>query len=141
MKSNTLVLALSLLSTVAIAQTPDSKKKVEAAIIRFSSSADEQNAIALEEILDKNFRLVMNQMFGSSETIAMTREVYLEKIRKKEFGGEKRELKIENVLINGKNASAKVLFKGSKMTFISLLQLSQDSSGNWKLVNDMPTLL
>ncbi len=140
MKTNTVVLLLSLLSTLTLAQTPDAKKKVESAIANFAKAADDQNTKALNYVLDKNFRLIMNQMFGSTETVVMSREAYLDKIEKKEFGGEKRELKIEAILINGKNASAKVLFKGSKMTFVSLLQLAQDTEGNWKLVNDMPTL-
>lgn len=140
MKTNTVVLVLSLLSTLTLAQTPDAKKKVESAIANFAKAADDQNTKALNYVLDKNFRLIMNQMFGSTETVVMSREAYLDKIEKKEFGGEKRELKIEAILINGKNASAKVLFKGSKMTFVSLLQLAQDAEGNWKLVNDMPTL-
>lgn len=140
MKTNTVVLVLSLLSTLTLAQTPDAKKKVESAIANFAKAADDQNTKALNYLLDKNFRLIMNQMFGSTETVVMSREAYLDKIEKKEFGGEKRELKIEAILINGKNASAKVLFKGSKMTFVSLLQLAQDAEGNWKLVNDMPTL-
>lgn len=141
MKTNVLTLALSLAPLFLTAQTVDKKKEVEEAIITFGKSADAQDVKALDLVLDKNFRVLMNQMFGSTETMAMSKETYLDKIGKKEFGGEKRDVKIEQVIVNGKNASAKVTFKGSKMTFVSLLQLSQDASGKWKIVNDAPTVL
>jgi ketosteroid isomerase-like protein len=141
MKTNLLTLALSLAPLLLAAQTVDEKKKVEEAIITFGKSADAQDVKALDLVLDKNFRVLMNQMFGNTETVAMYKEMYLDKIGKKEFGGEKREVKIEQVIINGKNASAIVTFKGSKMTFVSLLQLSQDANGKWKIVNDAPTVL
>jgi ketosteroid isomerase-like protein len=141
MKTNLLTLALSLAPLLLTAQTVDEKKKVEEAIITFGKSADAQDVKALDLVLDKNFRVLMNQMFGNTETVAMYKEMYLDKIGKKEFGGEKREVKIEQVIINGKNASAIVTFKGSKMTFVSLLQLSQDANGKWKIVNDAPTVL
>lgn len=141
MKTNAAVIVLSLLATLSMAQTPTEKKKVESAIYLFAKSGDLQDSKSLEALLDANFRLAMNQLFGSKEVVIMTREMYLDKINKKEFGGDKREVKIENLVIVGKNASAKVQFKGSKMTIISLIQLVQNATGEWKLVNDIPAVI
>ena len=141
MKTNAVILALSLFSSLSMAQVPDEKKKIESAIISFAKFADSQDSKSLDELLDKNFRLVMNQLFGSKEVVIMTREIYLEKISKKEFGGDKREVKIENLIVVGKNASARVQFKGAKMKLVSLIHLVQNSGGEWKLVNDVPTVI
>ena len=64
----------------------------------------------------------------------------LEKIRNKEFGGDSRKVKIENLLLNGSTASAKVSFAGSQMSTMNLLTLVQASDGTWKLVSDMPVI-
>ena len=141
MKNNLITLFFALICSIGYAQTPKEKENVESAIRRFGELADRQDDQSLALVLDDNFRLVMNQMFGSVEAMIMTKQMYLEKIKKKEFGGEKREVTIDQVVIVGKNASARASFKGSKMTFVSLIHLVQDKMGNWKLVSDMPTVL
>lgn len=141
MKNNLITLIFALLCSIGYSQTPKEKAAVESAIRRFGELADRQDDQSLALLLDDNFRLVMNQLFGSVETMIMTKQMYLDKIKKKEFGGEKREVTIDTVVVVGKNASAKASFKGSKMTFVSLIHLIQDKTGNWKLVNDMPTVL
>ena len=40
--------------------------------------------------------------------------------------------------MNGNTACAKVIFKGTKSTFISILNLVQDGNGAWKMVSDTP---
>jgi hypothetical protein len=60
----------------------------------------------------------------------------LRKIKSKEWGGDKRVVTIENVNINGKTASAKVIQKGTKSTFVSTMILLKDSTGNWTIVSD-----
>ena len=111
------------------------------ALQKFAKSGDNQDAAALDKLLDHNFRVVMNQLFGSTGVVVMTKEMYLDKIRNKEFGGDKREVKIEDLKIVGKSAHAKVTLKGSKMTFISFIQLVQDNTGTWKLVSDIPSVI
>jgi hypothetical protein len=80
----------------------------------------------------------MNRLFGSTEVSVMPREVYLDKIKSKEFGGDDRKLKIEDINVNGTNASTKVTFKGSKMTFVSIILLVKDGNGQWKLISEVP---
>jgi len=114
---------------------------VKKTIMQFATAADYQDPIILEEVLDTNFRVVMNRLFGSEGVTIMPREVYLAKIKNKEFGGDKREVTISNVTINGNTANALVSFKGSKMTFVSTLLLVLTNEGKWKLVADLPNVI
>ncbi|WP_416864806.1 MAG: nuclear transport factor 2 family protein [Imperialibacter sp.] len=116
-------------------------EEVKKTIMQFATAADYQDPIILEEVLDTNFRVVMNRLFGSEGVTIMPREVYLAKIKNKEFGGDKREVTISNVTINGNTANALVSFKGSKMTFVSTLLLVLTKEGKWKLVADLPNVI
>jgi len=116
------------------------EKAIEKTIMGFSKSGDQNDADKLATYLDDNYRIVMNRLFGSAEVSTMSKDLYLEKIRNKEFGGDSRKVKIENLLLNGSTASAKVSFAGSQMSTINLLTLVQASDGTWKLVSDMPVI-
>jgi hypothetical protein len=116
-------------------------EEVKKTIMQFATAADYQDPIILEEVLDTNFRVVMNRLFGSEGVTIMPREVYLAKIKNKEFGGDKREVTISNVTINGNTANALVSFKGGKMTFVSTLLLVLTKEGKWKLVADLPNVI
>lgn len=128
-----------LVGTVALSQTSESTL-VKETITAFAKAADNSDAADMEQYLDENFRIVMNRLFGSNTVNIMPREVYLEKIRTKEFGGENRKIQIEEVIMNGATACAKVTFQGAKMTFVSLMTLIKSESGTWKLVSDVPTV-
>ncbi|MEQ8530735.1 MAG: nuclear transport factor 2 family protein [Imperialibacter sp.] len=116
-------------------------EEVKKTIIQFATAADYQDPIILEDVLDTNFRVVMNRLFGSEGVAIMPREVYLAKIKNKEFGGDKREVTISNVTINGNTANALVSFKSNKMTFVSTLLLVLTREGKWKLVADLPNVI
>jgi hypothetical protein len=135
--SCTMVLFTSLSCT---SQNND-KKNIEMAIQGFSKAGDENNADLLQTYLDDNYRIIMNRLFGSSSVTILSKEMYSEKIRTKEYGGDKRIVKISQVIINGNSAFAKVNFKGSKMTFESLILLVKDGEGKWKLISDVPVVL
>ncbi len=142
MKKNVLVIVIAMVtSTTAWAQMPGDEQAVKEAVVRFAQSADQQNADALDELLDANFRVVMNRLFGSSEVSVLTKDIYLDKIRNKEFGGEERKVQIEEVAITGNTASAKVTFRGSKASFTSFLQLIKTEEAHWKLISDLPTII
>lgn len=115
-------------------------KNIETTIIKFAKAGDENNAENLATYLDDNYRIVMNRLFGSAEVSIMPKSLYLEKIASKEFGGDKRTLTIENMLVNGTSACAKVTFKSAKMTSVSIIVLIQDANGKWKLISDVPMI-
>jgi ketosteroid isomerase-like protein len=129
-----------LLSACATAQQSETEA-VKATIKNFSNAGDFNDAKTLDKYLDENYRVVMNQLFGSTEVVIMPRSVYLEKIASKEFGGDSRDITIEKVLVNGNTASAKVTFKGTKMTFVSIVTLVKHQNGEWKMLSDVPVVI
>lgn len=129
----------TLFTTIGSAQDLD-KKAITKTIETFSKAADRNDAVKLETVLDHNYRIIMNRLFGSTDVIVMNKATYLEKIKSKEYGGDKRELSIQDIMINGNTANAKVEFKGTKMTFCSILTFIKDSKNNWKLIQDVPII-
>ena len=133
------------LATIAIitarAQKPNDEQAVREVITHFAQSADQQNEDILDDLLDANFRVVMNRLFGSSEVSVLTKDAYLGKIRNKEWGGEPRKIRIEDLTIMGNTAYAKVAFRGSQASFVSLLQFIKTKEAHWKLISDLPTLM
>jgi hypothetical protein len=69
----------------------------------------------------------------------MSKSVYLDKIRNKEFGGDKQSIKIKEVIMSGTTASALVELVGAKATLSSLLTLVE-GDGQWKVVADCPII-
>ena len=113
---------------------------VRQTILSMAKAADQSNATELDQYLDTNYRVVINQLFGSTEVSILSKAVYLEKIRNREFGGDTREISIDHVVINGNSASAQVTFAGTKLTFVSLITLIKDQGGQWKLIGEIPTV-
>lgn len=143
MKKQLLILAVGAMTFAGCqAQSENTKnpemKKIEQTVHTFSQAGDSQDAEKLDDILDDNYRIVMNRLFGSSEVSVMSKSVYLDKIKIKEFGGDKREVTINEIILNNNIATAKATFKGEKSTFISNLQLIQNAEGDWKIVSDIP---
>ena len=133
------LMALVMATTVS-AKTSDEEKKIRKVIAAFAKAGDQQDADALASYLDDNYRVVMNRLFGSKTVNVLTKEAYLQKIRQKEFGGDARQVKIEHILLNGTTATAKVVLKGNKLTFVSILNLAQNADGEWKLISDLPMI-
>lgn len=141
MKSSILFILLAMVSMPINQTQPTDMEAIQSTITAFAKAADQNDAKTLAQYLDPNYRIVMNQLFGSSEVNIMPRAVYLDKIAKKEFGGDDRSLKFENISINGASASAIVLLKGKKMTFRSIFTLVKNAEGKWKLVSDVPVII
>lgn len=140
MKHFMFILTLTLLASTASQAQNSDVQAIHATIEAFAQAGDHNNADRLAEVLDDNYQVVMNQLFGSQEVSVMPRAIYLEKIRSKEFGGDDREVTVESVLLNGLTASAKVSLVGEKMTAVSILTLVKDAEGQWKLIGDMPAI-
>jgi Putative lumazine-binding len=113
---------------------------VQQVIRLFAEAGDKQDVSSLEGLLDPSYRIVMNQLFGSAEVNVMDRSTYLGKIASKEFGGDKRTVKILSTDILGNTAVVKVVFAGEKLTFTSQIQLVKNAKGEWKLISDTPTM-
>jgi Putative lumazine-binding len=138
--STILLLVLSTNLTI-MAQSTKDEKSIAETITKFVNAADQQNDQKLEAVLDSNFRLSLNQMFGGKGLMFIDKQTYLNKIKAKEFGGDKRQVKLEQVVVVNNNASVKATFTGSKMTIVTLLQLVRTNTGEWKILSDLPTVL
>ena len=110
----TVLMFLVLFSVVGFSQQKTDEKDIERTILLFAKLGDQQDADGLENLLDTNFRIVMNQLFGSEEIMVMSREVYLGKIRKKEFGGDQRKVRVHHTALNGNIAASRVSYEGEK---------------------------
>jgi len=142
MKIKLFIVSMALLYAIgSYGQSSQEKTAVKQVITQFADLTANQDATSLADILDPTFRVVMNQLFGSKEVMSMDRAAYLEKIQNKEFGGEERKVEIHSIDVNGKTAQAKVSFKGDAMTFTSYLNFVQVASGEWKLIQDLPTVM
>lgn len=136
MKNTILMLAIVLSGTFASAQ----KEEIREVINTFAKAGDKNDADKLAACLDDNYRVVMNRLFGSNEVMIMPKDAFVEKIRSKEFGGDDRDVTISDIVVSGTTASAKVRYKGKKMTSVSLVTLIQNPSGDWKMVNETPII-
>lgn len=134
------LLILILLSIMTHLETVAQKEKedVKNTITRFVEAADAQNAEELAEVLDEKFRLILNQLLGSSEVTAMDRQTYLQLIKDKKLGGDKRSIEFVSLEVMNQNASVRVKLKGSVLAFESFIQLIKTPEGKWKLINDLP---
>ncbi len=131
-------MAIGLFTVFNLQAQKEDIQEIKKIIQQFSDAGDEQDFQTLDALLDDNYRIVMNRLFGSKEVSVMPKQAYLSKIKSKEFGGDKREVKIHEVLVNGNTATAKVTLKGQKATFISFLDLVKTENGAWKLISDTP---
>ncbi len=140
MKKLILTAIAGILFSVNLYSQTNDMEAVKQTITAFSKAGDTNDVSELEKHLDDNYRVVMNRLFGSTEVAVMPRAAYIEKIRTKEFGGDTRKLTIENIVVNGNTASARVTFAGTKMTFVSLITLVRDNEGAWRLISDVPVI-
>jgi hypothetical protein len=133
------VALLSLLEiNVHRSAAPDAPGKVRKVIELFVKAGDARNADQLDSVLHSHFRVVANQLMGSTSINVITKDQYLVLMREGKLGGDKRTLEIQSVEIIDKNASAKVKITGNVVTFESFYHLIQNNEGQWQLVQDLP---
>ncbi|PCE66629.1 nuclear transport factor 2 family protein [Sediminicola luteus] len=116
-------------------------EKIRTLIQNFSEAGDRQDAAELDQYLHPHYRIVMNRLFGSHELTIMDKSTYLDKIKRKEFGGDQRKVIVEEPKLNGNTAYAKVRFVGKQMQFNSLILAVKDGQGNWFLLSESPVVV
>ena len=124
--------------TMNVAKAQTEKEEVKNVITQFVQAADIQDADQVATLLHEDFRVVMNQLFGSTDVSFMNKSVYVQLIRDRKMGGDKRTIDFVSVDVVNHNASVKVLLKGKTMVFESLLHLIKTADGKWQLINDLP---
>lgn len=133
--------SLLIAGTLSQALGQTEQENIAKAIKTFANAADQRDVKTLDKILNAEFRLAMNQLFGSQELTTMNKAMYLKMIEDGKLGGEERKLEILEINEFKNNASCIVRFTGSKARFQTFLQLAKDVKGNWTIVNDLPALL
>ena len=128
-----------MLSSMTFTSTPTTKG-VEKTIKQFVQAGDNQDVKTMNELLHNDYRIVMNQVFGSDQITTVSKEMYLSKLESKEWGGDKRSCAIQSIEVNDKNAVATVRLVGEKMTMTSQIVLVQTSTGNWLIIEDIPVI-
>jgi hypothetical protein len=119
----------------------DDHEAVEKVIKAFSKAGDERNVAKIEQLTSADYRIVMNQLFGSNEISTMDRATYILMIETKKFGGDERTVKVNSIIISGYNAVADVVLSGKEMNLRSIFTLCKDNEGKWVLLSDTPTVL
>jgi Putative lumazine-binding len=105
---------------------------------RYVKAGDARNTDQLDSLLHDHFRVVANQLLGSTAINVISKDQYLTLMREDKLGGDIRTLDIQSLEIIGKNASAKVKITGKALTFESFYHLIQNTEGQWQLVQDIP---
>lgn len=132
-------LMLALIMLGGIVQTANAQEDLDAitrAIEKFATAGDHQDETVMAEVLHPQYRVVWNDP-GKGTLTVLDRDTYLDLIRSKKIGGDKRTVQIESIeLINGDNALIKTSLKGEKADFQSLLSLVKNEDGDWFLIQD-----
>lgn len=135
-----ILLPFIMITFQSLGQTHQEKIQIENLVKEFALMGEQQDAEQLNDLLHDEFRIVMNQLFGSKEVSIMTKQLYLQKIKDKEFGGDKKTVVLSDLSILGNNASAKVQFKGEKTSFTSLIHFVRNIMDEWKLIEEIPVM-
>lgn len=134
----TLLFASALIGSVNLDQ--QDQQKITDVVTQFAQFADNQDANAMSAILDDQYRAYLNRLMGSNQVSTLDKTMYLQLLKDKKIGGEKRTVSIGTGDINGNNAFVKVKMEGAKMKFVSYLLLAKTEAGEWKIVADMPAI-
>lgn len=139
-KIQTILLSMGVLFGLTLCAEPagNPEAEVRSCIQAFVKAGDTYDAQAVDAVLNENYRVVMNRLFGSSDIMLIDKATYIEKISTKEWGGDKRKVEILAIAVNGPNATAKVSLVGAQTKVTSIFSLVQDAKGHWTLISDIP---
>jgi hypothetical protein len=140
MKEVIYIYLISVLACFTCQAQVNEETAIKETIIAFSNAGDTNNAETMAQYLDPNYRIIMNQLFGSTAVSILSRATYLDKIKSKEFGGDNRTVDVKHLTINGNTAFVLVKFTGSKMTSSNIILLVKDKTGHWLLISDTPVI-
>lgn len=123
---------------VSKSQSIMEKENVENAVRQFVKAADQRLEVQVDQVLDENFRAVINRAFGSDELTLIPKTTYLEMLKQGKLGGDDREIEILLTDINGLNAMVKARLRGKAMVFTTYLSLVKNKDNRWLIVSDQP---
>jgi len=113
---------------------------ITAAVHEFAKSADDRNIKNMDAILHEDYRAIANQLFGGNEVQLTDKDSYLDLLKKEIIGGDKREVIILSVDLEGQNAVVKAKFTGKELIFTTFIQLVKNNKDKWKVISDLPVI-
>lgn len=129
--------------SLAMTQTEQGKtdhEKITSVVTQFAHFADQQDATAMTQLLDDQYRAYLNRLFGGNQVNTLDKITYLQMLQDKKIGGDDRKVTVSMIDIVNNNASVKILMEGKKLKFSSYLLLAKTEAGDWKIVADMPAV-
>jgi Putative lumazine-binding len=125
---------------IAYTQNGQDLAKISGAVHAFSQAGDSQDAARLDLVLHPQFRAVVHRAFGSPELSLMDKSLYLQLMRDKKIGGDKREVHLLEVDVVNNIAQVRVLLLGKALRFHTYISLVKLDDGSWQIVGDMPDI-
>lgn len=129
---------ISMNMTGLFSQQSSDLSAIQTVVTDFMNYGDQQDAVALETILHPEFRTVANRLFGAEEVSLMNKDLYLQLVRDKKIGGDKRQLYILDLAVVGNNATVKAVFEGEILHFTTFITLVKSTKGDWAIIGDFP---
>ena len=127
-------------SSLNTAEEDTNMAAVIKAVEQFTKSADKRDVKQMDAIMHSNFRAIVNRLFGSEEVSIMDKALYLDLLKKGKIGGDNRKITVESIHFEGSNALVKATLEGEELIFYTFIQLVQETSGDWKIISDMPNI-
>lgn len=134
-----------IISLLVIGTPPKEKhlsdlEKIATAIHEFASAADQRDLKKMDQVLHKDYRSVVNRLFGSKEVSIMDKALYLDLLKQEKIGGDQRTVEINSIDMIGNNAVAQVTLNGKELIFLTFIQLVKDTNDQWLVISDMPKI-
>jgi len=120
------------------AQNTTDLAKISEVVHTFSTAGDKQDASLLETVLHPQFRAVVHRFMGAPDVSLMDRANFLQLLRDKKIGGDKREVHILHTEITNNIATVKAILEGKALRFTNYISLVKLEDGSWQIVGDMP---
>jgi len=117
---------------------PSVEDAVKTVVAQFVKAGDQRDTARLEVILHPHFRVVANQLMGTTSVNIIGRDQYLSLIREGKLGGDQRVITMLSVEVVGKNAAVHARLQGSALTIDTFYHLVQLPAGHWQVVQDLP---
>lgn len=122
------------------AQNTSDLSKIAEVVRIFSTAGDQQNATNLDPVLHPQFRAVVHRLFGAPDVSLMDKALYLQLIRDKKIGGDKREVHLLHTEISNNIATVKAIFQGKMLRFTTYISLVKMENGTWQIIGDLPDI-
>lgn len=112
-------------------------EKIKQAITNFVRGGDNSDAVMLDKILHKDFKVANNGFMGTSGVTLIDKQKYLANIRDGIFGGIPRTIKIDLIDDSETIAMVKLRLESAENSFVSYNSLVLDTDNEWKLINNL----